>query len=64
MLDHVALRAVYFKAHLWADERDLFTPGSADPPVVDTRIGRIAMLVCYDLEFPEWYGGPRWPAPT
>src|SRR5690606_1990511 len=43
------------KAHLWDREKaDLFTPGSAPPPVVDTAIGRIGLMICYDLEFPEW----------
>ncbi|NER62193.1 hypothetical protein G3435_23975 [Pseudomonas sp. MAFF212428] len=22
--------------------------------MVDTHLGRIAMMICYDLEFPEW----------
>ena len=33
-------------------EADL-RPGDAAPPVVDTRIGRLAVVICYDLEFPE-----------
>lgn len=48
------VRAAYRKVHLWGRERELFTPGSAAPPVVATGAGRIAPLVCYDLEFPEW----------
>ncbi len=48
------LAGVYRKAHLWADEPDLFTAGSAAPLVVDTRHGRLGVVVCYDLEFPEW----------
>ncbi|MGV9255215.1 nitrilase-related carbon-nitrogen hydrolase [Streptomyces sp. NPDC003697] len=49
------LRAVYRKAHLFGTEKDVFTPGDAPPPVVDVpRVGRIAVMVCYDLEFPEW----------
>src|SRR6266516_2818956 len=31
-----------------------FSPGSAAPPVIPTRFGRIAVMICYDLEFPEW----------
>ncbi len=49
-----AVRAVYRKAHLWDAEKDIFTPGAQRPPVVDTPLGRIAVMVCYDLEFPEW----------
>lgn len=47
-------RAFYRKAHLWDTEQALFTPGDQRPPVVDTVHGRIGVLVCYDLEFPEW----------
>jgi 5-aminopentanamidase len=47
------LRAVYRKLHLWDLEKRLFTPGAAGPPVVETRHGRIAAVICYDLEFPE-----------
>ena len=54
MVDPTGTRAVYRKAHLWHDEQDVFTPGDAAAPVVDTALGRIGMMVCYDLEFPEW----------
>ena len=53
-----ALRAVYRKAHLWDAESDFFAPGTAPPPVVDTEFGRIAMMICYDVEFPEWVRRP------
>lgn len=49
-----ALRAVYRKAHLFGTEREFFVPGDELPPVVETAHGRIGVLVCYDLEFPEW----------
>ena len=45
--------AVHRKVHLWDAETLVFTPGSAPPPVVRTRIGAVGVLVCYDLEFPE-----------
>lgn len=54
MIDAQGLRAVYRKAHLWDAEREIFTAGTAAPPVVETVHGRIGMLICYDLEFPEW----------
>lgn len=54
MIDAQGLRAVYRKAHLWDAEREIFTAGTAVPPVVETVHGRIGMLICYDLEFPEW----------
>ena len=47
-------RTFYRKAHLWDRETQIFTPGSEPPPVVDTHLGRIGMMICYDLEFPEW----------
>jgi 5-aminopentanamidase len=53
LVDAGGLRAVYRKLHLWDAEKTLFTAGSAPPPVVDTRVGRVAVLICYDLEFPE-----------
>jgi len=54
MIDANGLRAVYRKAHLWDAEKDIFTAGDAPPPVVETLHGRFGMLICYDLEFPEW----------
>lgn len=54
LIDPTGVRAVYRKAHLWDQEKLFFTPGSAPPPVVQTHLGRIGMVICYDLEFPEW----------
>ncbi|MGY2261362.1 nitrilase family protein [Pseudomonas sp. SDO55104_S430] len=54
LIDAQGLRAVYRKAHLWDAEKDIFTAGDAAPPVIDTVHGRIGVLICYDLEFPEW----------
>jgi predicted amidohydrolase len=45
--------AVYRKLHLWDGEKLVFTPGSDAPPILETAVGRIAVLICYDLEFPE-----------
>lgn len=53
VFDPSGLRAVYRKLHLWDREKLVFTPGSEPPPVIDTPVGRIAVLICYDLEFPE-----------
>jgi predicted amidohydrolase len=53
VFDAGGLRAVYRKLHLWDREKLFFTPGSAPPPVLDTRVGRISLVICYDLEFPE-----------
>ena len=54
LVDAGGLRALYRKAHLWDGEKAIFSPGDAAPPVVDTAFGRIAVMICYDLEFPEW----------
>jgi 5-aminopentanamidase len=54
VVDASGTRVVYRKAHLWDKEKLVFTPGDAPPPVVDTALGRVAVMVCYDLEFPEW----------
>jgi 5-aminopentanamidase len=54
LVDPDGLRCVYRKAHLWDNETRWFTPGRAAPPVVATAVGRIAVMICYDLEFPEW----------
>jgi 5-aminopentanamidase len=53
------VRAVYRKTHLWDREKAVFTPGSQPPPVADVGGARLAVMVCYDLEFPEWV---RYPA--
>jgi len=54
LVDASGTRAVYRKAHLWDSEKLVFTPGDAALPTVDTEVGRVAVMVCYDLEFPEW----------
>jgi predicted amidohydrolase len=54
LVDETGVRAVYRKAHLWHAEADFFVPGDQPPPVVPTSVGRIAMMICYDAEFPEW----------
>lgn len=43
----------YRKTHLWDTEKELFGPGDTRPPVVETRFGKLAVAVCYDMEFPE-----------
>ncbi|WP_170981531.1 nitrilase-related carbon-nitrogen hydrolase [Nocardioides dongxiaopingii] len=48
------VRAVHAKAHLFGDEHDWFTPGDAAPVVVDLDGLRVAVALCYDVEFPEY----------
>jgi len=43
----------YRKTHLWNTEKLWFTPGDEGFQVFDTRIGRIGLLVCWDIWFPE-----------
>ena len=45
---------VYRKVHLWNTEKRFFTAGESGPLTVDTAHGRLGVLICYDLEFPEW----------
>ena len=45
--------AFYRKLHLWDREKLWFTPGAESPPVIESPVGRLALIVCYDLEFPE-----------
>jgi 5-aminopentanamidase len=53
LVDGSGVRAQYRKVHLWDDEALYFQPGTAPAPVVDTAAGRIGVVICYDLEFPE-----------
>jgi len=53
VLDHGEVRAIYRKTHLWGTEKLMFAAGSERAPVVDTSVGRLAAMICYDLEFPE-----------
>jgi predicted amidohydrolase len=44
----------YRKTHLFgALDRSMFSPAAADSAVVDLNGWRLAMLICYDVEFPE-----------
>jgi predicted amidohydrolase len=54
LVDGSGLRCIYRKVHLWDAEPQWFAAGAAAPPVVATKHGRIAVMICYDLEFPEW----------
>jgi 5-aminopentanamidase len=54
IVDASGTRAVYRKAHLWEAEKKVFTPGNDAPPVAELPFGNVALMICYDLEFPEW----------
>jgi predicted amidohydrolase len=53
VIDPTGLRAVYRKLHLWDREKLWFEPGAEPPPVFETSVGRLSVIVCYDVEFPE-----------
>lgn len=42
----------YRKTHLFDTERHYFSKGK-DYPVLNTKFGKVGMMICYDLEFPE-----------
>ena len=50
--DNGALKGTYRKSHLFLDEAAVFTPGG-ELPVFETELGRMGLLICYDIEFPE-----------
>ena len=54
VVDASGTLAVYRKAHLWDAEKLVFTLGGAPPPLVRLPFGTVAVMICYDLEFPEW----------
>ena len=54
VVDRTGLRGVYRKAHLWDSENAVFDRADDLPLLVDTEHGRIGVMVCYDVEFPEW----------
>lgn len=54
VVDPTGLRGVYRKAHLWDTENAVFDRADDLPLQVDTEHGRIAVVICYDVEFPEW----------
>jgi predicted amidohydrolase len=44
--------ASYRKQYLWGAEADAFATGDG-PVTVETDVGTVGFLVCYDLNFPE-----------
>jgi predicted amidohydrolase len=54
VVDPSGVRAIYRKAHLWDREKLVFEQGEGGPAVVETAAGRLGVMICYDIEFPEW----------
>jgi len=46
------LATSYTKFYSWAQERKIF-PNGNKLPVIETDFGKIGLLLCYDIEFPE-----------
>ena len=44
----------YRKVHLWLPERSYITPGDG-VCVVQTRFGKVGLIICWDLMFPETF---------
>lgn len=44
----------YTKVYGWDTEKDIFTDGEKFQ-VCDTELGKIGLLICYDIEFPETF---------
>lgn len=49
---HGLLLGTYRKTHLWGDDTRWAAPGSA-VPAWNTDLGRLAILICRDADFPE-----------
>lgn len=45
----------YRKNHLWYEEKLFFEPGNLKYPIFNTKIGKIGILICYDMWFPEGF---------
>lgn len=43
----------YQKSFLWGREQNYFTNGERRYKAINTSVGRIGVLICYDIEFPE-----------
>ena len=49
---HGNILSQYRKVNLWLPERSYITPGKATP-VFNTQFGRVGLIICWDLMFPE-----------
>ena len=43
----------YQKSFLWGREQNYFIHGKRDYTPIDTSLGKLGILICYDIEFPE-----------
>ncbi|WP_235872110.1 nitrilase-related carbon-nitrogen hydrolase [Siminovitchia acidinfaciens] len=47
------LLTCYRKSFLWGREKEIFLPGERKYEAIQTSAGKIGILICYDMEFPE-----------
>lgn len=47
------MHGVVRKSLLWGREQFIFTPGKIEYPVFDIKVGKVGILICYEMEFPE-----------
>ena len=52
LIEAGGVRGVYRKMHLPVEENHYFVPGD-EAVVVECRVGRIGLSICYDIVFPE-----------
>ena len=54
ILNDGSILGSYVKKHLWGPtERSYLCPGSKPNCVIDTPLGKVGLLICWDLAFPE-----------
>jgi predicted amidohydrolase len=51
---HGDILSQYRKLNLWLPERSYITPGN-DIAVFETRFGKVGLIICWDLMFPEMF---------
>jgi predicted amidohydrolase len=48
------IKTIYSKVHLFNTEKNFFEEGNINPEIINTKYGKIATMICYDLEIPEF----------
>jgi predicted amidohydrolase len=52
-VDPTGVRLIYRKMHLWDHESEFFSSGNQLSPICELMSVKVAVAICYDLEFPE-----------
>ncbi|OWZ83521.1 nitrilase-related carbon-nitrogen hydrolase [Natranaerobius trueperi] len=54
VIDHDGeVRGVVKKSLLWGREQQIFDASDMEYPTFDSKVGKIGILICYEMEFPE-----------